>query len=106
LKDVKVKNNGIDIGTNKGSNVRAVFDGTVSGIIVIPGAQKAVIIRHGEYLSVYSNLSNVYVRMGDKVKTKQSIGMVYSDSESAKTELHFEIWQGSKMLNPAEWIAH
>ncbi|MDP4267921.1 MAG: peptidoglycan DD-metalloendopeptidase family protein [Bacteroidota bacterium] len=105
LKEVKIKNNGIDIGTNRGATARVIFDGIVSGVVAIPGAQKAVIVRHGEYLTVYSNLSSVFVKMGEKIKTKQAIGTVYSDNENAKTELHLELWQGSKMLNPAEWIA-
>jgi septal ring factor EnvC (AmiA/AmiB activator) len=102
LKGIKVKNNGIDIATRSGATTRAVYDGVVSGVVSIPGAGQAVIIRHGEYLTVYSNMASVSVSRGDKVKTKQQIGTVLSDDE--KTELHFELWKGSLLLNPAMWL--
>ncbi len=103
LKGIKVKNNGIDISTRNRAQTRAVFDGEVTGVISIPGAGKAVIIRHGEYLTVYSNLGNVNINKGDKVKTKQVIGSV-AESDEERSELHFEIWKGSVLLNPAQWI--
>jgi septal ring factor EnvC (AmiA/AmiB activator) len=103
LKGIKVKNNGIDISTKNAAATRAVFDGVVTGVINIPGAGKAVIIRHGEYLTVYSNLASVSVNKGDKVKTKQQIGVVL-DGEEERSEMHFEIWKGSILLNPAQWI--
>jgi septal ring factor EnvC (AmiA/AmiB activator) len=103
LKGIKVKNNGIDISTKNSASTRAVFDGVVSGVISIPGAGKAVIIRHGEYLTVYSNLASVNVGKGDKVKTKQQIGVVL-DGDEERSEMHFEIWKGSVLLNPAQWI--
>ncbi len=100
-----IKNNGIDIATTQGSKARAVFNGKVTGIISIPGTGKAVIIRHGDYLSVYSNLDEVYVKKGQVITTKQEIGLISTDTNKAKTELHFEIWQGKTLLNPADWIA-
>ncbi len=103
LKGVKVKNNGIDIATKEGAQVRSVFEGEVSGVVSIPGAGKAIIIRHGEYLSVYSNLSDSFVLKGDKIKTKQYIGAALTDDDN-KTEVHFEIWKGSITQNPAAWI--
>jgi hypothetical protein len=103
LKGIKVKNNGIDISTKQSATTRAVFDGVVTGVISIPGAGKAVIIRHGEYLTVYSNLASVNVGKGDKVKTKQQIGVVL-DGDEERSEMHFEIWKGSVLLNPAQWI--
>ena len=102
LKGIKVKNNGIDIATRAGAVTRAVFEGVVSGVVSIPGAGQAVIIRHGEYLTVYSNMASVSVSRGDKIKTKQQIGTVLSDDE--QTELHFELWKGSLLLNPAMWL--
>jgi len=105
LKGIKVKNNGIDISTKTGASSRAVFDGEVSGVVSIPGAGKAIIIRHGEYLTVYSNLAEVSVKRGDKVKTKQSIGSVMTDDDG-KAEIHFEIWKGSVLLNPTSWIVN
>ncbi len=105
LKGIKTQNNGINIVTNGGSGVRAVFNGTVSGIMSIPNLNEVVIIRHGEYLTVYSNLETVNVKKGDKVKTKQNIGKVYTDPEESKTELHFEIWEGKRLLDPQQWLA-
>lgn len=102
--DIKVKNNGIDISTNEGSKARAVFEGKVTGVINIPGANIAVIIRHGEYLTVYSNLSVVTVKTGDLVKVKQEIGTIATDTEEAKTELHFEVWYGKTLTDPIGWL--
>lgn len=104
LPNVKINNNGIDIGTDKGAKARAVFDGTVSAIISIPGAYKAVMVRHGEFISVYANLEEVYVKKDDKIKVKQEIGKVHTDEAEGKTELHFEIWKGNVKTNPEEWI--
>jgi murein hydrolase activator len=75
----------------------------VTGVITIPGAGKAIIVRHGEYLTVYSNLESTAIKSGDKVKTKQSIGTVSADDDG-KSEMHLEIWKGSVMLNPESWI--
>lgn len=106
LKGIRTKNNGINIVTSGGSTVRAVFNGTVTGIMSIPNLNEVIIIRHGEYLTVYSNLETSYVKKGDKVKTKQSIGKVYTDPEESKTEMHFELWEGKKLLDPSVWLAH
>ena len=90
-KNIKVRNNGIDITVPSGSQARAVFEGVVSSVMSITNLHYVVIIRHGDYLSVYSNLQSVSVKKGDKIKTKQSIGLIYSDPEVGKTILHFEI---------------
>jgi septal ring factor EnvC (AmiA/AmiB activator) len=105
LKGIMVKNNGIDIQSSKGSSARSLFAGTVSGVISIPGSNKAVIIRHGEYLTVYSNLVDVTVRTGDKVATKQKIGIIGDDSDNQKAEIHLEIWKNTTKLNPQLWLA-
>lgn len=106
IKGVKIKNDGIDIATNKGAVARAIFDGTVSRVIVVPGAHKTIIIRHGNYLTVYSNLKEVIVKQGDKVKTKQTIGVIYTDGENEnKTVLQFQIWKEDKKMNPEFWLA-
>lgn len=102
--DIKIKNNGIDISTNTGSKTRAVFEGKVTGVVNIPGANKAVIIRHGEYLTVYSNLSDVTVKTGDVVVVKQEIGTIATDTEESKTELHFEVWCGKTLTDPIIWL--
>jgi len=101
---IQVKNNGIDISTDQGAKARAVFDGKVTGVISVPGANQAVIVRHGEYLTVYSNLSTVFVKTGDAIKTKQDIGIVATDTGESKTELHFEVWYGKTLTNPLDWL--
>lgn len=103
LKGITIKNNGVDISTKKEAPVRAVFEGEVTGLATVPGFGKVVMIRHGEYLSVYSNLRDVLVKKGDKIKTKQNIGVVETD-ENGKTEVHFEIWKGSTLMNPETWL--
>ncbi len=106
LKGVFVRNDGIDISTTEGSYIRSIFEGTVTRVFVIPGAHTTVIIRHGNYLSVYSNLSEVFVKQGDKVKTKQSIGKIYTDKDDEnKSVLQFQIWKENQKLNPQEWLA-
>lgn len=105
LKDVIIENNGIDIATADGSLVRSIFDGEVVNVIFNPSFQKGVIIKHGEYYSVYTNLSDVTVKAGDKVSTKQKIGTAWEDPEEGKTEVHLEIWKGTVILDPALWIS-
>ena len=106
LKQVKIKNNGIDITTSKNTKARAVFDGEVSRVFAIAGGNMAVIIRHGSFLSVYSNLQEVFIKPGDQVKTKQEIGLIYSDkNEGDKTILKFQIWKESQKQNPEQWIS-
>lgn len=106
MKNILIKNNGIDITTKPGQKARSIFNGTVSKVFAIPGGNTAVIIRHGSYMSVYSNLKEIYVKQGDNVTTKQDIGLIYSDhSENDKTVLKFQIWKESTKLNPETWIA-
>ncbi len=104
LKRVKVKNNGIDILTTEGSKVNAVFNGVVTRIVSVPNFNNVVIIRHGEFLSVYSNMNDVYVAKGDHVNTQQSIGTVFTDKDTGKTELHFELWKAKTLQNPMLWL--
>jgi len=105
LKGIVVKNNGVDIRSEPNSQARSIFDGEVTGVINIPGANSAVIIRHGEYLTVYSNLETVSVKKGDKVSTLQRIGKIYTDSDIGRAELHLEIWKGTVKMDPAAWLA-
>jgi len=105
LKYVKVKNNGIDISTEKGATARAVFSGKVSRVMSFPNLNRVVIIRHGDYLTVYSNLEKVNVKDGDEVVTKQPIGIVHTNPEDSRTELHFELWLGKNIQDPQEWLA-
>ncbi len=105
LTNVEIKNNGIDIATEIGAKVRAIFNGEVSRVFGISGGNTAVIIRHGNYLSVYSNLREVVVKKGDKVTTKQNIGTVYFDKDDgSKSILKFQIWHENQKLNPESWI--
>lgn len=104
LKKVTTNNNGVDISTTKGSDARAVFDGEVC-FITNQGSNNAILIRHGLYFTLYSNLDKVYVKVGEKVKTGQEIGRVHTNVSDGKTILHFEIWQENKTtVNPALWI--
>jgi septal ring factor EnvC (AmiA/AmiB activator) len=91
LRGITIENNGIDISCEKGAQVRAMFRGEVSSVIVIPGAGKAVVISHGAYRSVYSNLREVSVSKGQKVDTKQTIGTVMTDEDGSTA--HVEIWR-------------
>lgn len=103
LPGITVESNGVHIRTDKGSNARAVFDGTVLQIQAVSG-KKAVYIQHGNYITLYNNLETVTVKKGDKVTTKQVIGKVYTDKISKKTILKFQVWKNTTRLNPASWI--
>jgi murein DD-endopeptidase MepM/ murein hydrolase activator NlpD len=105
LKDVIVENNGIDISTTDGATVRCLFDGEVVNVIFNPSFQKGVIIKHGEYYTVYTHLSSVSVSAGDKVSTKQKIGNAWEDPDEGTTEVHLEIWKGTVILDPGLWIS-
>ncbi|MDD4431939.1 MAG: M23 family metallopeptidase, partial [Bacteroidales bacterium] len=105
LKYVQTNSKGIDIQTRAGASARAVFKGTVSKIFMVPGMNASVIVRHGKYLTVYSNLEEVRVKLGDNVKTGELLGKVFVDKEQAnQTILHFQIWQDKQRLNPELWI--
>lgn len=111
LPGIKVENNGIDITTEKGSGVRSVFMGTVSAVLDFQHMGKAVIINHGSYRTVYSNLNDVLVEQGQQVDTKQNIGTVLTNKQTGKTEAHFEILfinnKGAFVKqNPSVWISH
>lgn len=106
--NVYTYNNGVDITTTKGATVRAVYEGDVTSVILIPGAGKAVIIAHGDYRSIYSNLQETYVSKGDHVTTKQDIGYLLVN-ESGTSDVHFEICkitpEGDIVhVNPTYWI--
>jgi len=102
---VTVTNNGIDIATTEGAKARVVFDGEVTSVTKLTGANTVVIVRHGEYFTVYSNLENVIVKRGEKVKTKQNIGTVHTNKTENKTELHFELLKEQNRQNPENWLA-
>ncbi len=103
VSSVMITNNGINILTDKNAPVRAVFNGVVSRVLDMDGS-KVVLIRHGNYITVYSNLSTVNVRQDEKITTKQVIGYVKGDGSNANSELHFEICKDRTFLNPSLWI--
>ena len=105
LQHVTTNNKGIYIQCPKGSNARAVFDGEVTQSFAIPGSNNAVIVKHGIYRTVYANLTKVNVKVGDKVKAKQTIGRIYTDTEDNKTELYFQIWNDRTLQDPEAWLA-
>lgn len=104
LKGVKINSAGIDITTSEGAIIRSVFDGEVTKVVAILGANYTVIIKHGEFLTVYHNLINVKVKVGDKVKTKQTIGTVFTDQENV-SKFHFQIWKDKITQNPENWLS-
>jgi septal ring factor EnvC (AmiA/AmiB activator) len=109
IKNVFTNNNGVDISTAKNATVRSVFEGEVSSVLTIPGAGKVIIIKHGNYRTVYSNLRECYVSVGTKVSTKQSIGSLLTNESGSVSIAHFEIHLVSggniQCLNPSLWLS-
>ena len=99
-----IKSNGVRIATSKGGQVRAVFDGVVQGIMTPKNGNNTIMIRHGNYITVYKNLSKFYVNKGDKVTTKQEIGEVITNKASGESILSFGIYKDSSTQNPSQWI--
>jgi len=106
LTNVKLRNNGIDISTRKGATVRAVFRGTVSKVIMIPGGSHAVLLSHGnDFYTLYANLSVVLVKPGDLVEIKEKIGVVLTDEmEDNRTTLKFQLWYNTQTIDPLTWL--
>ncbi len=104
FKNIVVQNSGINLATTKGAKVRSVFDGQVLQIQIIPGGNTAVYIKHGDYITIYKNLKKVFVKPGDKIKTKQNIGEVATDPTTGKTEMKFMIYKNLTKLNPEKWL--
>ena len=101
---IKIKSNGVRISTNKGEPVRAVFDGVVQGIMTPKNGNNTIMIRHGNYITVYKNLSKFYVSKGDKVTTKQVLGEVITNKASGESILSFGIYKDSAIQNPSIWV--
>ena len=101
IKNIKITNNGIDIQSSGDGVVRAVLEGEVVGKFSVPGNKRSILIKHGDFFTVYANLESVFVERGDLVKTLQSIGSVNKTNSS---ELHFEIWRQKVRLNPLDWL--
>lgn len=103
FKSVKLPfNNGINIALSPGTPVKAVFNGTVKQIVVMPGYNKCVLVQHGNYFSFYCKLGSVSVKAGDKIRTGQVVGTV--DTIGGETQLHFQIWSGRTPQNPETWL--
>ncbi len=102
IKGFIMNNNGVEICSNKGSQARAVFGGEVTSIAIAPTGGKLIIIRHGEYLSVYMNIGDVFVKQGDKVSIKQALGTILD--EDGKTSMNLQIWKGQKTMDPSGWL--
>lgn len=99
---VQTNNSGIDISVPQGTKARAVFEGTVSSVFVLSGYNNSIIIRHGNYLTVYSNLKDIQVKKGQKVKSGQSLGTIATSD--GNTVLHFQLWHERTKQNPELWI--
>ena len=104
VRSVMVNNNGVRIDTDEGGKARAVFNGTVSEVQAVKGANKAVMVRHGDYITIYNNLETVYVKRGDVVVTEQEIGEIATSKTTGKTTLHFLLYKNSQKMDPADWI--
>lgn len=101
---VQMSSSGIDIQSQSGANAIAVFNGEVSYVAAIPGYNTCIIIRHGNYFTFYGNLQNITVKLGDKVKTGQTLGRVYTDADTGFSQMHFQLWQGTTKMNPTPWL--
>jgi septal ring factor EnvC (AmiA/AmiB activator) len=104
LKGIKMNNNGVDISTTQNTKVKAIFDGVARKVVSIPGANLTVIVRHGNYLTVYSNLVDVDVQPGQRIARGEVIGQVFTDESSQENVLHLEIYHENNRLNPEEWL--
>jgi len=99
-----IKSNGVRIATSKGGQVRAVFEGVVQGIMTPKNGNNTIMIRHGNYITIYKNLSKFYVNKGDTVTTKQAIGEVITNKASGESILSFGIYKDSSTQDPSTWI--
>ncbi|MDE6100441.1 MAG: peptidoglycan DD-metalloendopeptidase family protein [Paramuribaculum sp.] len=105
LPDVVTDNPGIDIASTAGAKARSIFEGTVSGVFAQDGFNKVVMIRHGSYISIYANLSSINVKVGDRVKANQDLGVISVDPQQGnRPVLHFELRRERQKLNPLQWV--
>lgn len=99
-----INSNGIRIDTEKGGKAKAIFSGTVSEVQAVKGANKAVMVRHGDYISIYNNLDKIFVKRGDEISIGQELGEVATSNSTGKTTLHFLLYKNSQKLDPEHWI--
>jgi septal ring factor EnvC (AmiA/AmiB activator) len=104
VKTTTIQSNGVVLATEPSAEVRAVFEGEVMSVIVIKGSNPSVLIRHGNFITLYTNLAKLYVKKGEKVKAKQAIGEVFTNQQTGKTQLQFGIFNNVKALNPKDWV--
>ncbi|MDN5215717.1 peptidoglycan DD-metalloendopeptidase family protein [Fulvivirgaceae bacterium BMA12] len=104
LKGIVVNNNGVDIQTNKDEKVKSVYSGKVLRVALVPGNGTAVIVKHGEYFTVYSKMKNVSVKTGQDIVEGDIIGEVYTDNNGV-SELEFQVWKNNQKLDPQSWLA-
>jgi len=101
---IKHQSNGVIIATDRGARARAVFEGEVIAILAVPGGNKGVQVKHGNFISTYYNLSELYVKKGDKVQAKEELGEIYTNRSNGLTQLKFYLYRDATRLNPEEWI--
>ncbi|APQ17406.1 murein hydrolase activator EnvC family protein [Maribacter hydrothermalis] len=101
---IKHQSNGVIIATDEGSKARAIFEGEVIAILAVPGGNKGVQIKHGNFISTYYNLADLYVKKGDKVTSKEELGTIYTNRNNGQTRLKFYLYQDTSRLNPEEWV--
>ncbi len=101
---IKHQSNGVIITTDEGAMARAIFEGEVIAILSVPGGNKGVQIKHGNYISTYYNLSDLYVKKGDKVAIKAALGKIYTNRSNGQTRLKFYLYQDTSRLNPEDWV--
>ena len=104
VKTTIIQSNGVTISTEPFAKVRAVFEGEVMSVIIIKGSNPSVLIRHGSYITLYTNLSKLYVKKGEKVSSKQVIGEVFTNQQTGRTQFQFGIFNNIKALNPKDWV--
>jgi len=105
LKNISIRNDGITLKAEAGAPVRACFRGEVTAVVNIPGMQKTVIIRHGQYLTVYAHLDQTQVSKGQKIQTGQTLGRLHVRQEDGQSYLQFQLWKGTAKVNPLPWLA-
>ena len=104
VKTTMIKSNGVTIATSFNSLARSVFDGEVMTVLSFKGNNPTVLIKHGNFITTYKNISKVYVKKGDKVKAKQPIGEIFTNPQTGKTTLQFSVFNELKAQNPKNWI--
>ena len=104
VKTTTIQSNGVILATEPLAQVRAVFEGEVMSVIVIKGSNPSVLIRHGNFITLYTNLAKLYVTKGEKVNAKQAIGEIFTNQQTGKTQFQFGIFNNVNALNPKEWV--